>query len=119
MTASKGLRPALLFLSSGRPDYRLDLGAEALKRNDCIECLEWITLRADRFETLVEIEKAQLSHRRMMRQLEMRLDGRSAATATAACSIPTIAPARSAAEPMRPYQRDDAPLTTGRTREAR
>src|SRR5262245_31647744 len=62
MTASKGLRPALLFLSSGRPDYRLDLGAEALKRNDCIECLEWITLRADRFETLVEIEKARLSH---------------------------------------------------------
>ena len=59
MTASKGLRPALLFLSS---DDRFDLGTETLKGDEAVKRLKRVALRADRLETFVEIVKSQLPH---------------------------------------------------------
>src|SRR6516165_1127915 len=46
-----------------RPDYRLDVRAEALEWNDAVKGFQRIPLGTDRLKTLVEIEKAGLSHR--------------------------------------------------------
>src|SRR5262249_17114429 len=52
---------ALPLLGRG-PDYRLDARAEALERNNRVKRIERIPLGTDRLKTLVEIEKAWLSH---------------------------------------------------------
>ena len=60
----EGLAAGIALPLLGRqPDYCLDLGAETLEGNDCLEYLERITLGTDCLKTSVEIEKARLPHR--------------------------------------------------------
>jgi hypothetical protein len=62
MTASKGLRPALLFLASGASLTTASISGEAFEGDERLERLQWIALGTDRLETLVEIVEPQLTH---------------------------------------------------------
>ena len=50
-------------MNESRSRYRLDVRAEVLEGNNEVKDFERIPLGTDRLKTLVEIEKARLSHR--------------------------------------------------------
>jgi len=59
----EGLAAGIALPLLGRkPDHRLDLGPEALKRNEGAQRFQRIALGADRLQTLVQIVEPQLTH---------------------------------------------------------